>query len=91
MLVDPRNTTQKCSRCGEIVHKILSERIHMCPHCGFTADRDYNGSLNILRSGWDTALVPAKKASLAAKATAFFETGNLELKLGEDVTKIKER
>ncbi len=78
VLVDPRNT-QKCSRCGEIVHKSLSQRIHMCPHCGLTADRDYNASLNILRSGWNTALVPAEKAALPAKATAFFETGSLEL------------
>ncbi|MGC8562991.1 MAG: zinc ribbon domain-containing protein [Thermoplasmata archaeon] len=64
---------------GEIVHKSLSERIHVCPSCGFIADRGYNASLNILRSGWDTALVPVEKAALPAKATAFFETGSPEL------------
>ncbi|MGC8561703.1 MAG: zinc ribbon domain-containing protein [Thermoplasmata archaeon] len=66
-------------RVGEIVHKSLSQRIHTCPSCGFIADRGYNASLNILRSGWDTALVPAEKAAIPAKATASFEIGSPEL------------
>ena len=28
ILVDPRNTSKMCSRCGELVEKILSERTH---------------------------------------------------------------
>jgi putative transposase len=47
--VDPRNTSQQCSRCGEIVKKALSVRIHRCDHCGYTADRDENAARNILQ------------------------------------------
>jgi len=46
--VDPRNTSQSCSGCGEKVPKSLKMRIHSCPHCGLVMDRDHNASLNIL-------------------------------------------
>jgi putative transposase len=49
--VDPRNTSQKCSGCGELVPKSLAVRTHACPSCGLAIDRDYNASLNILRAG----------------------------------------
>ncbi len=50
--VDPKNTTQECSRCGALpeVKKTLSVRIHTCP-CGYVADRDVNAAKNILRLG----------------------------------------
>ena len=32
--VDPRNTSQKCSGCGELVSKSLAVRTHACPSCG---------------------------------------------------------
>ncbi|WP_397379403.1 RNA-guided endonuclease InsQ/TnpB family protein [Paenibacillus sp. YYML68] len=47
--VDPRNTSQICSNCGEVVKKELKERTHHCPHCGFVADRDVNAAINILQ------------------------------------------
>jgi len=47
--VNPDGTSQICSRCGETVQKSLSVRLHSCPTCGFSADRDYNASLNILQ------------------------------------------
>jgi putative transposase len=49
--VDPRNTSQKCSGCAELVPKLLAVRTHACPSCGLVIDRDYNASLNILRAG----------------------------------------
>jgi putative transposase len=49
--VNPRNTTQECFRCGQLVKKTLSERIHVCPHCGLVLDRDHNAALNILARG----------------------------------------
>ena len=49
--VNPKNTSQICSRCEEKVPKDLSVRIHSCPHCGLEIDRDLNASLNILRRG----------------------------------------
>ncbi len=49
--VNPRNTSQMCSRCGMIVAKTLSDRIHSCPHCGLVMDRDQNAAINIMRLG----------------------------------------
>jgi len=49
--VDPRNTSKKCSRCGSIVPKDLSVRVHDCPHCGLVLDRDHNAAINILALG----------------------------------------
>jgi len=46
--VNPRFTTQACSNCGELVQKSLSVRTHMCPSCGYVADRDVNAAKNIL-------------------------------------------
>lgn len=54
--VNPRNTSQMCSGCGEIVKKSLSVRVHRCPHCGLTLDRDENAAKNIeLRGRADLA------------------------------------
>jgi putative transposase len=49
--ISPRYTTQKCSKCGEMVQKSLSVRTHICPSCGYVADRDVNAAQNILRAG----------------------------------------
>jgi putative transposase len=46
--VNPRFTSQKCFKCGEIVRKSLSVRTHICPFCGYIADRDVNAAQNIL-------------------------------------------
>ena len=46
--VNPNNTSQNCSNCGKKVPKKLKDRIHSCPHCGYTADRDVNAAINIL-------------------------------------------
>jgi len=51
VLVDPRNTSQLCSRCGLKVTKSLSDRVHECPQCGLIMDRDENAAINILRLG----------------------------------------
>jgi putative transposase len=49
--INPRYTTQKCARCGEYVQKSLSVRTHICPSCGYVADRDVNAAQNILQAG----------------------------------------
>ncbi len=46
--VDPRYTSQVCSRCGSIVKKTLSVRVHRCPDCGLELDRDVNAAINVL-------------------------------------------
>ena len=52
--VPPHNTSQNCANCGEKVKKSLSTRTHVCPHCGYVADRDLNASINILKLGLST-------------------------------------
>jgi putative transposase len=49
--VAPHYTSQKCSQCGEYVQKSLSVRTHVCPFCGYIADRDENAARNILQRG----------------------------------------
>jgi putative transposase len=49
--INPRFTTQQCAKCGEYVQKSLSVRTHICPSCGYVADRDVNAAQNILRAG----------------------------------------
>lgn len=52
---ESRDTTTECSKCGFPVQKSLSERMHICPNCGLTKDRDWNSAVNILnRVGWGT-------------------------------------
>ena len=48
VLVNPKGTSQMCSVCEDIVEKDLSVRQHVCPQCGYTADRDVNAARNIL-------------------------------------------
>ncbi|MGB8690069.1 MAG: transposase [Microcoleus sp.] len=52
--VPPHYRSQNCSNCGNKVQKSLSVRTHICPHCGFQADRDVNASINILKRGLAT-------------------------------------
>ena len=53
--INPKNTSQMCSGCGEIVKKGLSVRIHECS-CGLILDRDHNAAINILRIGLGQSL-----------------------------------
>ena len=46
--VEPHWTTQRCSRCRNIVKKSLSVRTHICPFCGLILDRDHNAANNVL-------------------------------------------
>jgi len=55
--VPAKNTSQMCSKCGQIIEKNLSIRIHQCP-CGLKIDRDWNAALNILRLGQSLRLTP---------------------------------
>ncbi|NDJ86575.1 MAG: IS200/IS605 family element transposase accessory protein TnpB [Chloroflexi bacterium] len=48
-VVNPRHTSQMCSGCGVMVKKGLHVRVHRCPDCGLTVDRDVNAAINILQ------------------------------------------
>lgn len=52
--VAPHYTSQNCSNCEKVVKKSLSQRTHICPHCGFVLDRDWNAARNILELGLRT-------------------------------------
>jgi putative transposase len=45
--VNPRGTSQHCSRCLNRVSKTLSDRWHQCNSCDLSCDRDYNSALLI--------------------------------------------
>ena len=41
-------SSKTCHQCGYIKHDLkLSDRIYHCSECGYTADRDFNASLNL--------------------------------------------
>ena len=48
--VNPAWTSQDCSGCGTRVKKKLAERVHYCPNCGLSLDRDTNAAKNILQN-----------------------------------------
>jgi transposase len=46
--VDPRHTSRTCSACGYRDKRNRAGQAHFrCLQCGFTANADYNGALNI--------------------------------------------
>jgi IS605 OrfB family transposase len=45
IIVDPRNTSSTCPRCGERL--LYIHRLAICGGCGFKADRDTVGAMNI--------------------------------------------
>jgi putative transposase len=49
VFVNPKGTTQQCSKCGTVVPKTLADRVHNCPSCGLILDRDLNAAHNILK------------------------------------------
>src|SRR5262249_19991442 len=56
--VNPRNTTQTCSRCGSLppVPLALSDRVYHCASCGLVCDRDLNAARNVLYPAWTEPL-----------------------------------
>ena len=76
--VDPKNTSQTCSRCGEKSPKKLSLAIRTfsCQFCGTVLDRDHNAALNILYKAaaafrgerWVTPLYEARNTNEARDA-----------------------
>ncbi|MFP3312921.1 MAG: transposase [Thermocladium sp.] len=61
VLVDPRNSSKTCAKCGYVKDLTLSDGVFECPRCGWRADRDYNSSLNHLKhAGWESPVVPVE-------------------------------
>lgn len=49
--VNPRYTSQTCSRCGHRQPMPLAVRVFVCESCGHRADRDLNAAENIRMAG----------------------------------------
>ncbi|MGK7873641.1 MAG: RNA-guided endonuclease InsQ/TnpB family protein [Xenococcaceae cyanobacterium] len=64
--VNARGTSQECPECGEKVKKDLRVRIHHCPSCNYTTDRDVASGQVIRNRG----LTLISTAGLAGKETA---------------------
>ena len=48
VIVDPANTSRRCSRCGHVaVTNRQSQTDFVCGDCGYTVDADYNAAKNI--------------------------------------------
>jgi putative transposase len=86
--VPPHHTSQECSNCGTIVKKTLSERTHICPHCGYVADRDVNAAQNILQRGLSccASMVgkPDRSATLATAGHAGCDSFSRNREFAED-------
>ena len=56
--VDPNLTSQTCPRCQILTgKKLLSERVHSCPECGYTTDRDVAAAQVVMQRGINNAAV----------------------------------
>ena len=67
--VNPKNTSQDCSNCGEKVPKELNIRTHSCPYCGVVIDRDLfaqhsvgNAAINIKNRAAGHSVLKARGA-----------------------------
>ena len=47
--VDPAYTSQTCSKCRNKDKKSRNGELFTCTTCGYSADADYNASVNILQ------------------------------------------
>ena len=72
ILVEPRGTSQRCSGCGEVVPKGLSERVHDCPNCKLVLDRDVNAARNVLAAGLEQARAEEQPLLVQRRRTSKF-------------------
>jgi putative transposase len=79
--VNPKNTSQTCSECGNIEKIELKDRIFNCTKCSLQIDRDLNASKNILKrateghsgsyASGDIVRPSARKADAVESGTKF--------------------
>jgi IS605 OrfB family transposase len=72
VLVDPRNTSRTCSRCGHCAKgNRRSQADFCCLHCGFSTNADYNAARNIRAK----AVVNTAMVGVADAKTGIFRDG----------------
>ena len=54
--VNPKNTSKRCSNCGNLQDMPLWKRTYECD-CGLVLDRDYNSAKNIINLGQELSYV----------------------------------
>ena len=59
VVVDPKHTSQTCSRCGTVDRKARAGKRYECALCGLTMDADVNAAINILHRGLAGGNFPA--------------------------------
>ncbi len=67
--VNPRNTSQCCSTCLNVVPKKLSDRWHSCPYCSTELDRDLNSAILIKKVGLGVKLTIKRSRKNPREAT----------------------
>ena len=58
VVVDPRYTSQTCSRCRVVNGQARVGKRYKCAFCGLTIDADVNAAINILHRGLAGGDVP---------------------------------
>lgn len=78
ILVDPKNTTQRCSKCGLLPEKKidLKTRIYEC-RCGLVLNRDHNSALEILRLGSERTHIEKEPLLVSHETSKLFQ-GNMK-------------
>lgn len=71
--VDPRGTSQVCSKCGAIVPKKLNNRWHKCPVCGLFIHRDHNSALEIKKRGLHEPFVEQHEYAVVKREVEYIE------------------
>jgi putative transposase len=67
IVVDPRNTSRTCSRCGSCdKHNRPSQSSFLCLNCGFVAAADVNAAINIRERAVVNLPMAAQAMSVAA-------------------------
>jgi putative transposase len=74
-VVDARGTSQECPECGAEVRKDLSVRVHSCPNCGYTTDRDVASGQVIRNRGIALVSTPGLGGKETACADALLGVG----------------
>ncbi|WP_232210827.1 RNA-guided endonuclease InsQ/TnpB family protein [Methanothermococcus okinawensis] len=91
ILINPAYTSKKCSNCGCVVDNLkLSDRVFFCPNCGWKIDRDYNASLNILKSGLGESAVPAEGRPLLRVIPYIKVISGLDSPMSQEAPSVRE-
>ncbi|WP_229415189.1 MULTISPECIES: transposase [Moorena] len=64
--VDPSGTSQTCPECGATAQKLLSQREHICPECGYRTHRDHAAAQVIRLRGLEKVPVGDGERKLSA-------------------------